>query len=284
MDDKAHTILGGVIASHGEKLTISNAFCNVYLTGYLADYPEEKRLLMALKVMDLPASLLAFDKLELSEAELIERIQQIAVGSDEKADDIAWGIDAWAEAIGVTEIMRYKIQQQCFSDTPQKINNTPPLLREIPAARLQPKSRHPVRLMTGVFGLMILQVFGNNHASDQSVLSKDLLPLLEVTALTPVKSVPKISPPDISMREVPQRKDPVSIKAPRESLSKIPPPSAVLQTVTNKLKHKPVQLDEPKLELKLEVKTQTANLVSEEYKRKSQRLLTETETFLLYGN
>lgn len=295
MDVKAHTILGGVIASHGEKLITSNAFCNVYLTGYLAEYPEEKRLLIALKVMELPAALLAYKKDELPETALLNCIRQIIVGSDKKADDISWGVDAWAEAIGVSRKARHKIQQQCFPENPKKISNASAMLMagtteavsaqdEVPMPVLKSKSRLGVgtRIITGTLGLMIIQVFaGNNplkHPSNK-LESAQLPPQYLVKAL-PVTPVSKIPTPDVSIPVIPVRKELIITKTPRAFVDKIPPAS-VLQQATKQIKHKPVQII---AEPRSKVQRHITNLSPEEYRKKSERLLAETEAFLIRGH
>lgn len=251
MDDKAHTILSEVIASHGERLTVSTAFCKVYLAGYLADYSEEKELLVTLKSLELPAALVAYTNAEISEASLFDCIQVIRGNWGAKVDDLAWGVDAWAAASGINGAMRCTIRQHCFPIMPA----VEPVIAEVAAPSVAAKSRlgFGARLMAnvaGVFGLMMLQVFGSNMPSSPLVL-------------------PMTLPPQAPVAEKPPA-----------LLIDIPLLSATLEIV-KPAPYPLVKLNEAPANRGREASQAVAPY---EYQQKSQRLLAETESFLRYGN
>lgn len=118
MDSKANIILSAAIASHGEQLLTSNAFCKVYLTGYLSDYPQERRILITLKEQELPKALLEFSQSKLTETELFTFIDSLSRKFTSNIALVAWGIDAWAAAIDIPAPLRQVVQEHCFADAP----------------------------------------------------------------------------------------------------------------------------------------------------------------------
>ena len=123
MNNIAHNILVSAIASHGEKLATSDAYCKVYLSGYMVDYPDEKELLTSLKQLELPKTLLAYQRLEISDSEIYAFIKALELKLPCDKSDFAWGIDAWAAAITAPDFMRRKIRKQCFPLLSQQLNS-----------------------------------------------------------------------------------------------------------------------------------------------------------------
>jgi len=115
MDNRAHKILSSVIESHGDQLLTSNAFCKVYLTGHLADFAQERRLLIFLKEQELPRAFLDFKESRISEAELHRFIDDISNNATYAADSLAWGVDAWASAVNLPGSVHLNMLKQCFS-------------------------------------------------------------------------------------------------------------------------------------------------------------------------
>ena len=294
MDNKAHTILSDVIASHGAQLTTSNAFCKVYLTGYLDDYPDEKRLLIALKTLELPTALLNHKDAELSETALFDSIKKIISASSEQTSDIAWGVDAWAAAVNLCETIRLKIRSQCFPNESGVINTGQSVLTtqfqaveerfsieaSTPIAAPVRKSRlgfgaKLVANVAAVTGLMMIQVFGSNYPSDPS-----LVPVASEPQPQPIiKEIPIIITPVVMKKKLPVQVKRISENSHHPTLIKIPPASA-LKNIFNETKHELVQLDKPEPAVKV-AKPKPTNLT--EYKQKSDQLLADTEAFLLYG-
>ena len=130
MNNDAHKILVSAIASHGEKIATSNAYCKVYLAGYMVDYPDEKQLLTSLRQLALPDALLAYRCSEISESDVYSFISEVVLKPLESESDFAWGVDAWAAALSIPELMRRNIRQHCFSALSQQLNTDPePLMR-----------------------------------------------------------------------------------------------------------------------------------------------------------
>ena len=276
MDDKAHTILSGVIASHGEQLTTSTAFCKVYLTGYLADYPNEKALLIALKDLELPATLSAYVKAEITEAALFDCVNQLSASWEGSPDDLAWGVDAWAAAIGISGAMRCKIREQCFPIMPMP----QPIVIEVPVPVAARKSRlgFGARLMTnvaGVFGLMMLQVFGSSSPSS-SVVPPMPVVLQAVATIPPIEkpSLPKVERSDFFLAGVTTEQT-----SPLTAID-IPLLDSSIEIV-ELAQPAVVQIDKPK---PISLGVISSPLSPKDYEIKSQRLLAETESFLKYGN
>jgi hypothetical protein len=276
MDDKAHTILSGVIASHGEQLTTSTAFCKVYLTGYLADYPNEKALLIALKDLELPATLSAYVKAEITEAALFDCVNQLSASWEGTPDDLAWGVDAWAAAIGISGAMRCKVREQCFPIMPMP----KPIVIEVPVPVAARKSRlgFGARLMTnvaGVFGLMMLQVFGSSSPSS-SVVPPMPFVLQAVATIPPIEkpSLPKVERSDFFLAGVTTEQT-----SPLTAID-IPLLDSSIEIV-ELAQPVVVQIDKPK---PISLGVISSPLSPKDYEIKSQRLLAETESFLKYGN
>ena len=122
MDDNAQGILVLAIAKHGIKLATSDSYCQVYLAGYMADYPLERRLLASLRNLDLPKALIAYLKNEIREPDLKLAIGKLKQNRLFKEADLAWGIDAWADALLVPEIVRKHIRRTCFSFISEPLN------------------------------------------------------------------------------------------------------------------------------------------------------------------
>ena len=114
MDNKANIILSSVISNHGNQLLTSNAFCKVYLSGYLADYPQEKQLLIALKEQEIPKAFLDFKENRITEVELQNFINASSKNSALDHTAIAWGVDAWASAVGLSQPVKLNLLRQCF--------------------------------------------------------------------------------------------------------------------------------------------------------------------------
>jgi len=117
MDNRANTILSSVISNHGNQLLTSNAFCKVYLTGYLADFPQERHLLTTLKEQELPQVFLDFKETRVTEIDLHHFIKNANRNSGYSTSELAWGVDAWAEAVDLPRSVRIKILKQCFDHT-----------------------------------------------------------------------------------------------------------------------------------------------------------------------
>lgn len=128
MDIRAHNILSAVIAEQGMQLAASDAYCQVYLAGHMTDYPKEKQTLVALKKLELPDALLDFNSTLLSESELCTFILKLCAHPQVDKDSVAWGVDAWAAALDVSEAVRREIRKQCFSDVSQRLNTDPEYL------------------------------------------------------------------------------------------------------------------------------------------------------------
>lgn len=295
--NKAHIILGAVIGSHGGQLMTSNAFCKVYLTGYMADYPEEKKILIGLKLMELPKKLSAYVNGDMSDADLIESIRKVAESSAESENDIAWGVDAWAAAAGITEEIRCIIRRQCFPEVSKEIDlghsllhrqsvlieETPPELTVSPvsAAESAPvhRSRHDfgdklVIFVVGVSGLIALQVFGGNLSAPEEipmVLSQQATTVAPAEMLSE-KVVATVLPAEKPSTHIPENKTDTS-------LLDLSVPAQPLK-VNGYTAHDIVQID------KLSATTQAKNLKSKraQSQQKSQQLHAEIEAFLKYGN
>jgi hypothetical protein len=271
MDHNAHTILRGVIASHGEQLTISTAFCKVYLTGYLADYPNEKTLLITLKHLELPAALSAYVNAEMTETALFDCIEQLAAHWEGKPDELAWGVDAWAAAIGVNAAIRCKIREHCFPIMPL----SPSVTIESPAPVNTPRSRlgFGARLTTnvaGVFGLMMLQVFGSNSPSSSIIPPMPHIPQAVATIAPKTEPVlPKVERTDSVRLEV------IPVAMPTIAAIDIPRLNAIVE-IEHMAQADVIQIDRPA--------SVSQPLNPEDYDLKLQRLLAETESFLQYGN
>lgn len=276
MDDKAHTILSGVIASHGEQLTTSTAFCKVYLTGYLADYPNEKALLIALKDLELPATLSAYVKAEITETALFDCVNQLSASWEGTPDDLAWGVDAWAAAIGISGAMRCKIREQCFPIMPMP----QPIVIEVPVPVAARKSRlgFGARLMTnvaGVFGLMMLQVFGSSSPSSSVVPPMPAVPQAVATLAPKAEPMlPKVERTESVLAGV------IPVEVPPQTTIDIPLLDSSIEIV-KLAQPSPIQIDKPK---PISLGVISRPLSPKEYEIKSQRLLAETESFLKYGN
>lgn len=117
MDNKANTILSSVISNHGKQLLTSNAFCKVYLSGYLADYPQEKQLLIALKEQEIPKAFLDFKENRITEVDLQNFINAHSKNSTFSHTATAWGVDAWATATGLSQTVKLNLLRQCFGYT-----------------------------------------------------------------------------------------------------------------------------------------------------------------------
>lgn len=123
MNNDAHRILVSAIASHGEKLAISDAYCKVYLAGYMADYPDEKQLLTSLRQLELPNILLACRRLEISDSDVCQFIKTLELKHSYSPYDFAWGVDAWVAALTMPDLIRRNIREQCFPQASQQLNS-----------------------------------------------------------------------------------------------------------------------------------------------------------------
>ncbi|PWQ96551.1 hypothetical protein [Leucothrix pacifica] len=122
MNNDAHGILVSAVANHGEKIATMNAYCQVYLAGYMVDYPHEKQLLTSLRQSALPDALIAHRGAEVDESDVYTCINDIVSRQPESEPDLAWGVDAWAAALSLSEVMRRNIRQHCFPELPPKLN------------------------------------------------------------------------------------------------------------------------------------------------------------------
>lgn len=166
MNNNAHSILVSAIASHGGKLAISDAYCKVYLAGYMVEYPTEKQLLISLKQLELPKALIAYLQTEIGVADLHTFIKALEQGRSNNKCDLAWGVDAWAAALMLPERVRRNIRKQCFPLASQQLNSDLSLASDksdreagcdekyIPEAKLQ-KSRG-----NALFPLAAMALFG----------------------------------------------------------------------------------------------------------------------------
>ncbi|PWQ96318.1 hypothetical protein [Leucothrix arctica] len=117
MNNKAHTILVSVMASYGSKLTTSTASCKAFLADFLTDYADEKNVLVELHHLQLTKALYTFKGDAIDKKTLIEFIDQIEARSDLSKQELAWGVDAWANAVDIDIKARRMIRKQCFSHT-----------------------------------------------------------------------------------------------------------------------------------------------------------------------
>ena len=292
MDNKAHTILSGVIASHGERLAISDAFCKVYLTGYLDEYPQEKKLLLELKFLEIPAALHQFAQGQLAEAALLECIQNTVSKSFEPASELAWGVDAWAAALKVSETMRLNIRSHCFPNESGIINSGQSVVSTqsgsttekqlTQAAVSSGKESHlsfGTKLLANVAavsGIMILQVFGSNSSSDHSVIAFDLQP--QPQKLIKVAPVSKPVIAAVKKPVVPVKR--IAANSHHPELIKVPSPNILSKQSLKSKFTQPVQIDKPKVASKAAMPI--TNWV--EYQEKSEQLLADTESFLISGH
>lgn len=115
MNNNAHDILMLAIAKHGEKLATSTAYCNVYLAGYMADYPVEKQLLTSLRQQGLAEALIAHSRKETTQSELYIFMETLKRTTLYEQAELAWGVDAWAAALSIPEVVRKHIRTSCFS-------------------------------------------------------------------------------------------------------------------------------------------------------------------------
>ena len=122
MNNDAHEILVSALDNHGEKIATSDAYCKVYLAGYMVDYPDEKQLLISLRQLALPDALLAYRCAEISDSDIHAFIDEIDLKPSQSQSHFAWGVDAWAAALSMSDLMRRNIRKQCFPTLPQQLN------------------------------------------------------------------------------------------------------------------------------------------------------------------
>ena len=122
MNNKAHTILISVMASYGSRLTTSTANCKAFLADFLTDYADEKNVLVELYHLQLTKALYTFKGDAIDKKTLIEFIDQIKTRSDLSEQDLAWGVDAWANAVDIDVKARRMIRKQCFSHTSRDLH------------------------------------------------------------------------------------------------------------------------------------------------------------------
>ena len=117
MNNKAHTILVSVIASYGSRLTTSTANCKAFLADFLSEYTEEKNVLVELHQLQLTKALSTFKGGAIDKKTLITFIDQLDTQTKLAKHDLAWGVDAWANAIDLDIKSRRMIRKQCFRRT-----------------------------------------------------------------------------------------------------------------------------------------------------------------------
>ena len=147
MNNNAHSILVLAIATHGEKLAISDAYCKVYLSGYLEKYTAEKRLLISLRNLELPKALMSYLKNEMRESDLnivIEKVKQEHLCN---VASLAWGVDAWAAALSVPEIVRKHIRNVCFPDISQPLNSNLGLVSDNDDIQIESEKKATLRVI-----------------------------------------------------------------------------------------------------------------------------------------
>ena len=116
MNNKAHTILVSVIASYGSRLTTSTANCKAFLADFLSEYTEEKNVLVELHQLQLTKALYTFKAAAIDKKTLINFIDQLETQTKIAKHDLAWGVDAWANAVDLDLKSRRMIRKQCFSN------------------------------------------------------------------------------------------------------------------------------------------------------------------------
>jgi len=115
MDNKAHTILVSVIASYGSRLTSSTANCKAFLADFMTAHADEKNVLIDLHQQQLTKVLYTFKHGAIDKKTLAEFINQLSERSSYTNDDLAWGVDAWANAVDLDIKTRRFIRKQCFA-------------------------------------------------------------------------------------------------------------------------------------------------------------------------
>lgn len=182
MNNKAHTILVSVIASYGSRLTTSTANCKAFLADFLSEYTEEKNVLVELHQLQLTKALSTFKGGAIDKKTLTTFIDQLDTQTKIAKHDLAWGVDAWANAIDLDIKSRRMIRKQCFSYvtrelhmvTIRSIEAEPEAVPEVPAVVIDNANQAaiPRVALMGVVTLVstfsIFQAFKSMLPSDSS--------------------------------------------------------------------------------------------------------------------
>ncbi|RVU84253.1 hypothetical protein EOL70_12260 [Leucothrix sargassi] len=116
MDNKAHTILVSIMASYGTRLTASTANCKAFLADFMVDYPAEKNVLIHLHRQDLPQTLAALKNDTIDKKTALDFIDHVSARGEIEMHDLAWAVDAWANAMELDIKTRRMIRKHCFSN------------------------------------------------------------------------------------------------------------------------------------------------------------------------
>jgi len=122
MNNKAHTILVSIIASYGSRLTSSTANCKAFLADFMTDFPKEKSVLIELHKLQLTKVLSAFKDSSIDRKTLFEFLEQLVNRTDIPQQDLAWGVDAWANALNLDVKARRIIRKQYFTEAPRDLH------------------------------------------------------------------------------------------------------------------------------------------------------------------
>ncbi len=187
MNHKAHIILGEVIAKYGVQLAVSNAYCEVYLAGHMVDYPNERKQLVAIKALELPKALLNLNNSLISEDDLYKFIRFNLPCTD--TDSVAWGVDAWAAALNISETTRKNIRKQCYPSVPQPLNSglkPIPVLEKTTSGDVEALRSTPKLQSTAAKGLLLTSAASIAALMIFTVVGQPLLGSLGITeASTP---------------------------------------------------------------------------------------------------
>lgn len=241
MDDNAQGILVLTIAKHGIKLATSDSYCQVYLAGYMADYPLERRLLASLRNLDLPKALIAYLKNELREPDLKLTIEKLKQNRLFKEADLAWGIDAWADALLVPEIVRKHIRLTCFSSISEPLNTD----QKIASTRLSSKaffkkekrSKALLPLITMIFFTFMTSQLADGYTSSNNLKSyKSSSTKKPKVAYNPITATPIKHPPTADLKP-----KPIELQNTQATLSFVNFTKAPKQSVSHAINLKRIQ-------------------------------------------
>jgi len=229
MNKNARSILVSAITDHGEKLATSDAYCKVYLAGYMVDYPAERQLFTLLKQRGLPKTLIAYLRMEVRETDLHAFIKMLKQELTVDENDLAWGIDAWAAALSVPSFARRNIREQFFLSVAS--NEVGLYQKSISKPKAQRNKGHTffpfATLLAFVFTSS--QLTGYIPAEDQPPTTPEKLQFVSSNTLA-ANAKPSITLPSPVIAnqtletELIKRAEPVA-KAPRPSFNQIETPT-----------------------------------------------------------
>lgn len=104
---KAERLFFELIRDCGSDLVRMPSSCRVYLSRYLANYPDEADLLMAVINKGIPNRLLQHEAKRGYNEYLDEEIRRFAKGQKVEWIDAKWAVESWAEGIGRPRGFRY---------------------------------------------------------------------------------------------------------------------------------------------------------------------------------